>query len=86
MFEVILSPEAELFYADADRPLARKLARCFARLEHDPRCHNNIKRLSGEYAGLLRYRVGDWRVLYRIDDEKPRVWVLSIAHRSDVYE
>ena len=57
MFEVILSPEAEEFYAAADRPLARKLARCFAQLEGEPRRHNNIKRLSGELAGLLRYRV-----------------------------
>ena len=37
MFEVILSPEAQAFFAAADRPLARKLARCFAQLEHDPR-------------------------------------------------
>ncbi|GEM_PF-6649026 len=32
MFEVILSPEAQAFYAGVDRPLARKLARCFAQL------------------------------------------------------
>jgi len=30
MSEVLLSPEARDFYAAADRPLARKLARCFA--------------------------------------------------------
>jgi mRNA interferase RelE/StbE len=86
MFEVILSPEAQEFYAAADRPLARKLARCFALLERDPRRHNNIKRLSGELAGLLRYRVGDWRVVYRIDDRAGRVLVLVIAHRREVYE
>ena len=46
MFEVTLAPEAQEFFASADPPLARKLARCFAQLEHDPRRHNNIKRLS----------------------------------------
>jgi mRNA interferase RelE/StbE len=86
MFEVILSPEAQAFYAQADRALARKLARCFAQLERDPRRHNNIKRLSGALAGRLRYRVGDWRVIYRIDDRARQVHVLLIAHRSDVYE
>ena len=86
MFEVILSPEATAFYAAADRPLARKLARCFAQLEQEPHRHNNIKRLSGSLSGLLRYRVGDWRVLYRIDDRNERVLVLEIAHRRDVYE
>jgi mRNA interferase RelE/StbE len=73
MFEVILSPEAQAFYAAADQPLARKLAKCFKQLEHDPRRHNNIKRLSGALAGKSRYRVGDWRVLFRINEsEGPR--------------
>jgi mRNA interferase RelE/StbE len=86
MFEVILSPEARAFYADADRPLARRLARCFTQLEHEPRRHNNIRRLSGSHAGNFRYRVGDWRVLYRIDDRAQQVHVLIIAHRSEIYE
>ena len=60
MYEVILSPEAHVFYDKADPPLARKLSRCFAQVEHDPRRHNNIKRLSGKMAGCLRYRLGDW--------------------------
>jgi hypothetical protein len=57
MFEVVLSPEASDFYANAELPLARKLARCFAQLEREPRRHNNIKRLTGQFAGYLRYRV-----------------------------
>jgi mRNA interferase RelE/StbE len=86
MFEVILSPEARVFYGHADRPLAQKLVRCFAHLERDPRRHNNIKRLSGRLAGRLRYRIGDWRVIYRIDDRARQVIVLLMAHRSEVYE
>jgi mRNA interferase RelE/StbE len=86
MFEVILSPEAQAFYEAADRPLARKPARCFSQLERDPRRHNNIKRLTGEVAGAYRYRVGDWRVIYDIDDGLHRVFVLSIAHRREAYD
>lgn len=86
MFEVVLSPEIAEFFAAADRVLARKLARCWAQLERDPRRHNNIKRLSGELAGLFRYRAGDWRVIYRIDDQRSIVRVLSVAHRREVYE
>jgi mRNA interferase RelE/StbE len=86
MFKVVLSPEAREFYAVADRPLARKLARCFAILEQEPRRHNNIKRLSGALTGRWRFRVGDWRVVYRIDDQEGFVHVLVIAHRRDVYE
>lgn len=86
MFEVILSPSAAEFYAAARQPLARKLARCFNRLESDPRRGNNVKRLKGEWTDYLRYRVGDWRVIYRVDDEANRVYVVVIAHRREVYE
>lgn len=86
MFEVILSPGALQFYGHADQPLAHKLARCFLQLEQNPHRHNNIKRLSGKFAGRFRYRVGDWRVLYQIDDRAKQVHVLLIAHRGDVYE
>src|SRR5260370_42651039 len=86
MSEVLLSPEARDFYAAADRPLARKLARCFAQLEREPRRHNNVKRLSGKPIGHFRYRIGDWRVIYRIENRANPVLVLSIAHRHEVYE
>jgi mRNA interferase RelE/StbE len=85
MYEVILSPEAQAFFATADKPLAGKLSRCFAELEREPRSRNNIKRLKGKLAGLSRYRVGDWRVIFRIDDDRNRVVVLSIANRREVY-
>jgi mRNA interferase RelE/StbE len=78
MFDVILSPEAQVFYDQADQPLARKLARCFAQLEHDPRHHNNIKRLSGKLGGAPA--LSNWRVVYRIYDRAGQVNVLG--HRS----
>lgn len=86
MHEVILAPEARAFYENADAPLARKLARCLAQLERNPRAGNNVKRLTGALAGRFRYRVGDWRVIYRIDDRAQQVQVSAIAHRSEVYE
>jgi mRNA interferase RelE/StbE len=73
-------------YAAADKPLARKLARCFLYLENEPRHHNNIKPLKGLFASQFRFRVGDYRVIYRIDDTSAIVFMDQIAHRRDVYE
>ena len=36
-------------------------------------------------APLWRYRVGDWRIVVRIEDEVLCVLVLRIAHRREVY-
>ena len=43
------------------------------------------KALSSNLAGLWRYRVGDYRILCRIRDDKLIITVIEIAHRSTVY-
>jgi mRNA interferase RelE/StbE len=86
MYKVQLSTKAQKFYQKADRPLAQKLAKCFEQLEQEPHHHPNVKPLSGNLAGLYRYRVGDYRVIYRIDEQQRVVLVVIIAHRSEVYE
>jgi mRNA interferase RelE/StbE len=35
--------------------------------------------------GLYSARRGDYRVIYRIDDQHHRVDVVAIEHRSDIY-
>ena len=35
--------------------------------------------------GLYSARRGDYRVIYRIDDQHRRVNVMAIEHRSDIY-
>jgi mRNA interferase RelE/StbE len=86
MYRVQLSTKAQKFYRKADRPLAQKLARCFEQLEQEPRHHPNIKPLAGNFSGLYRYRVGDYRVVYRINEPQQVVLIVVIAHRSEVYE
>ena len=43
------------------------------------------KPLQGERGGLWRYRVGDYRLICDIQDEKITVLVLRVGHRKDVY-
>ena len=50
---------------------------------HDPRDFG--KPLTGDMVGLWRYRIGEYRIVCRIDDEHRAVLVLRIAHRKDVY-
>jgi mRNA interferase RelE/StbE len=43
------------------------------------------KKLKG-YKDKWRIRVGDWRVVYMINDRQKLVSVTRIAHRREVYE
>ena len=42
--------------------------------------------LTSTFAGLWRYRVGDYRVICRIEDARLVVLVVRIGHRRDVYD
>ncbi len=41
--------------------------------------------LVGEHAGYWRWRIGDYRVVARIEDERITVLVVRVAHRREVY-
>lgn len=61
-----------------DRILAKLLA-----LADDPR-PSGVTKLEGE-KDAYRIRVGDYRILYRIQDEVLLVLVVRVGHRRDVY-
>ena len=41
--------------------------------------------LKGDLAGLFKYREGDYRIIYEIDDSSSVVTVLDIGHRREIY-
>lgn len=49
----------------------------------DPRKHG--KALRGELGEYWRYRVGDYRILCKIEDEVMIVLVVKVGHRRDIY-
>jgi mRNA interferase RelE/StbE len=85
MYRVELSREAKRFFERASASLQRRLDTCFDRLKVNPRSGGSVKPLTGKLRGHYRYRVGDSRVIYRIDDSEQKMFVLKIAHRSDAY-
>jgi mRNA interferase RelE/StbE len=63
------------------------LVRVFLKIESlgDTPRPTGRKKLKG-YKDQWRIRIGDWRVLYLIDDAVKLVSVTRIAHRREVYE
>ena len=42
--------------------------------------------LSGNKAGLWRYRIENYRIICRIEDEALVVLVVGVGHRKEIYE
>lgn len=49
----------------------------------DPRQRG--KALTANHAGIWRYRVGDYRILAQLIDDKLTILTLQVGHRRDVY-
>jgi len=47
--------------------------------------HRVGKPLKLSLEGLYSARRGDYRVIYRVDDEQRLVTVIALEHRSDIY-
>lgn len=50
----------------------------------NPRQHG--KGLTANRSGQWRYRVGDYRILADIQDEKIVILILEVGHRREIYE
>jgi mRNA interferase RelE/StbE len=79
--EFLPSARAELLAPD--RPVQTRILRSPHRLAAAPRFAANVKALKG--SDRYRLRVGDWRVIYTLLDDRLVVLVLRVAHRREAY-
>lgn len=42
--------------------------------------------LKGEFSGLRRIRIGDYRIVYEVQNEQLVILVVRVAHRREVYK
>lgn len=82
-YNVELTARARKQYKALDPVIRQRVRAALRELANDP-APATVKALSGQ-GNLLRIRVGDWRVIYRIDHQRVLVIVMDIGHRSTVY-
>ena len=57
----------------------------YPQLSKEPNCGLNIKKLKNYSPPTWRYRIGDYRIFYEIDETEKIVFILSIDQRKDAY-
>lgn len=84
MYTVEFLRSAARAFAKLERPVQRRLASRIDRLAEDPRA-GDVRKLRGTDDDVWRLRVGDFRVLYRIEDDRLLILVVAVGHRRSVY-
>jgi mRNA interferase RelE/StbE len=82
-WQIAFEPGARRELRSLDRPIQERILKSLAGLAANPHTAPNVKALQGRPG--YRIRVGDWRVIYTLQDEVLTVLVIRIAHRREAY-
>ncbi|MBZ0320951.1 MAG: type II toxin-antitoxin system RelE/ParE family toxin [Anaerolineae bacterium] len=85
-YRIQITEEAEANLAKIDRSHAKQIGEKIrwlaANIEDVP--HQALK--GKKWAGLFRYRVGDYRFIYYLDHEQKILMITRVGHRKNVYD
>lgn len=83
-YEVKFSKKAEKAYTKLPNHIKPRIDQKLDYLRSTPR-GTDTKKLAG-HENAYRTRVGDYRIVYEIEDERLVVWILDVGHRSGIYK
>lgn len=85
MFQVEFTAGAETDLARLDKPVAQRVLKKLRWLAENFEVITP-ETLTGQWQGVFKLRVGDYRVLYTCDREKQKIVVHFVRHRREVYK
>ena len=81
-YQIIIQRHAEKELDALETSVHKRIVTRLLALEDNPR-PTGIKKLQGQES--YRLRVGDYRILYTIDDKSKKVFITAVGHRREVY-
>ncbi len=82
-YRLIIKPSAEKELDHLPRNVVKRVVDRLADLPDNPRPAGVVK-LAGS-KNTYRVRIGDYRIVYQVDDAGQSIFVTIIAHRREVY-
>ena len=84
MFKITLSSLSQKFLKKCGKELYERIINKIENLSHNP-FPPDCKRIAGRAEKVFRVRVGDYRILYVVYDDKKEILISDIDKRSRVY-
>lgn len=83
-YRILLEAKAEKNLEKLPKEVQKRITQRILNLKDTPRPFGVTKiNTANEW---YRVRVGDWRILYEIDDKAKKIIVLRVRHRKEVYK
>jgi mRNA interferase RelE/StbE len=84
MYKITFSKDADKTLRRMPRNLSLKIVQKIKHLARNPQTMRNVKKLT-DHPGY-RLRIGDWRIVYTVNDNELFIHVIKIKSRGEVYK
>lgn len=82
-YRIVLTPAARRDLLRLPKDMARRIDAHILALADNP-YPSGAKKLEGS-EGFFRVRVGDYRIVYRVEGHRLVIVIIRVGHRSDIY-
>lgn len=86
MYKINPTPTFKKDLKSLDRPIARRVIEKIEHLAKNPHLAEIVAHAPDNLKGLKKYRVGDWRVLFWLNNERKEIILYGVDHRGSVYK
>jgi len=84
MYKITFSKEADKTLRRMPRNIALNIGKKIKALAKDPHGMRNVKKLSNHPG--YRLRMGEWRIVYTINDNELLIHVIKVKTRGEIYK
>lgn len=85
MYKIIIDKEAEKALKKLPRQEQKRIIAKIEGLAKNPR-PSGVKALQGNLQSFFRVRIGDYRIIYIVEDKILTVYVVKVGHRGHIYD
>ena len=83
MYRIIFEQQPLKFFNKLDKVLQERIGRKIEELKIKP---NLGIPLIGNLAGMYKLKIGDYRIIYAIQNDKLIILILKMGHRKNIYD
>jgi len=81
-YEIVLTKTFDKKFSNLDKEIQLRIIKKLKMLGEEPRIGKPLK---GKFKNLLSLRVGNYRIIYTLNEERKEILIITIEHRKSAY-
>lgn len=86
MYKIFTTPTFRDGFAKLENNVSTRIKKKLKHLAKNPKLAKKLSYAPDYLKGLCKYRIGEWRVLFWVEEKEKKVVLYAVAHRDKIYK